>query len=266
MGALFKWKVVKQKYHGAELILITSQLKGIQVVKDLMILSDSYIYYKKSEELKMEKTFIEIGAGKGLGNAVAKKFAENGYKIVLMSRSVAHLKEYQAEFAKDGYSVDICHVDVSNQEQLKETLNKIKEQYPDIDTVHYNVGVTLPDSECNMNEKIMSERYQIDVIGAYQVMQTFANEEFAQKKGNILITGGGLAMYPMTDYLPLSMDKAALRAMVIAEHNEWKEKGLYIGIVTVTNVIGHAEGYEPDTIAEQFWKLFVERENVEIVY
>lgn len=73
-------------------------------------------------------------------------------------------------------------------------------------------------------------------------------------------------MYPMIAYLPLSMDKAALRAMVVAEHNEWQEKGLCIGTVTVTNTIGYAEGYEPDTIAEKFWDLFTKRENVEMVY
>lgn len=214
----------------------------------------------------MSKTFVEIGAGKGLGNAVARKFAENGYKVVLMARSEEHLKEYQTEFAEKGYQVDICPVDAADQKQLKETLDKIKNQYPDIDTIHYNVGVTVSDNSCTMNEKLMAERYQIDVLGAYQVMQAFANDEFAEKKGNILITGGGLAMYPMTAYLPLSMDKAALRAMVIAEHNEWQEKGLYIGTVTVTNTIGYAEGYEPDTIAEKFWELFTKRNDVEIVY
>ena len=45
----------------------------------------------------MSKTMIEIGAGKGLGNAVARKFAENGYKAVLLARNEEHLKEYQAE-------------------------------------------------------------------------------------------------------------------------------------------------------------------------
>lgn len=46
----------------------------------------------------MSKTFVEIGAGKGLGNAVAKKFASNGYKVVLMARSQEHLETYQKEF------------------------------------------------------------------------------------------------------------------------------------------------------------------------
>lgn len=128
------------------------------------------------------KTFVEIGAGKGMGNAVARKFAENGYKVVLMARSEEHLKEYQTEFAKKGYQVDICPVDVADQKQLKETLSKIKNQYLDIDIIHYNVGVTLPDNSCTIDEKLMAERYQIDVLGAYQVMQAFANDEFAEKK------------------------------------------------------------------------------------
>ena len=214
----------------------------------------------------MSKTMIEIGAGKGLGNAVARKFAENGYKVVLLARNEEHLKEYQAEFAEKGLAVDICVADAADQAGFKKTLEEIKAKYPDIDTIHYNVGITGPDSDFTVDEKLMAERYQVDVLGAYQVMQAFANEEFAGKGGTILATGGGFAMYPMTAYLPLSMDKAALRAMVIAEHNEWQEKGLFIGTVTVTNAIGYAEGYEPDTIAEKFWELFSNRNDAEIIY
>ena len=128
------------------------------------------------------------------------------------------------------------------------------------------MGITGRDSDFTIDEKLMAERYQVDVLGAYQVMQAFANDEFAGKGGTILATGGGFAMYPMTAYLPLSMDKAALRAMVIAEHNEWQEKGLFIGTVTVTNAIGYAEGYEPDTIAGKFWGLFGNRSDAEIIY
>ena len=91
-------------------------------------------------------------------------------------------------------------------------------------------------------------------------------EEFSKKQGAILITGGGLAMYPSADYLPLSMDKAALRAMVMALHPVCQAQGVFLGSVQVCNTIGGSKKYMPEKIADQFWKLYQDRTDAEIVY
>ena len=62
------------------------------------------------------------------------------------------------------------------------------------------------------------------------------------------------------------MDKAALRAMVQALSPVLKEKGIYIGTVQVTGVIGSNDHFAPKTIAEKFWELYTKQETNEIVY
>lgn len=47
----------------------------------------------------MKKTIIIVGAGKGLGNSIAKKFAQNNFRVVLMA------KEYEEKFSKKGIEV-----------------------------------------------------------------------------------------------------------------------------------------------------------------
>lgn len=110
------------------------------------------------------------------------------------------------------------------------------------------------------------EHYQADVAGAYNAVKLVLTDEFAAKKGALLVTGGGLALQPYIDYLPLSMDKAALRAMVQALVPEMEEKGVYIGTVQVTGRIGSNEHFSPQSIAEKFWELYEKRETHEIVY
>ena len=90
------------------------------------------------------------------------------------------------------------------------------------------------------------------------------NEEFARKKGCIFITGGGLAIHPFAGYLPLSMDKAALRAMVQALAPVYKEKGIYIGTVQLIGVIGSNEHFSAKSIADAFWKLYSKVKHKEI--
>lgn len=53
----------------------------------------------------MKKTIINVGAGKGLGNSIAKKFAQNNFRVVLMARNEKSLKEYEEKFSKKGIEV-----------------------------------------------------------------------------------------------------------------------------------------------------------------
>ena len=78
---------------------------------------------------------------------------------------------------------------------------------------------------------MLMEHYATDVAGAYNCIQCIATKEFAAKKETILLTGGGLARNPYIDYLPLSLDKAALRAMVQALAPHLEQQDIYLGTV-----------------------------------
>lgn len=214
----------------------------------------------------MKKLLVVIGAGKGLGNGVAEKFAANDFRVVLMARSETHLKEYAMEFASKGIEVYTQAADVADAADFAEGFQQVVKTYGVPDVVFYNVGVTVPDADCEINAKTLMDRYLVDVVGAYNTVRLLDTEDFAKKNGAILITGGGLALQPYAAYLPLSMDKAALRAMVQALSPVLNDKGIYIGTVQVTGAIGSNEHFAPKTIAEEFWKLYTERKTMEIVY
>ena len=212
----------------------------------------------------MKKIFV-VGAGKGLGNGVAEKFAQENFQVVLISRSEKNLADYQKSFAEKNIFVETQAADVSDFEKFAETFNKLVEKFGTPDVLFYNVGITSPDPE-NLGAKDLVTHYITDVAGAFNCIKLLDTKTFAEKHGAILITGGGLAIQPYAGYLPLSMDKAALRAMVQALTPVLNEKGIYIGTVQVTGVIGSNEKFLPKNIAEEFWKLYDKREVNEIIY
>lgn len=214
----------------------------------------------------MKKTVVVVGAGQGLGNGVAEKFGSNDFRVILMARNEAHLKEYAANFAAKGIEVYTQAADAADFDGFAQAFRKVVETYGTPDVVFYNVGITIADDEVKMTTQTLVERYMVDVAGVYNCITLADTDEFAAKKGAILVTGGGLALQPYAGYLPLSMDKAALRAMIQALSPVLKEKGIYIGTVQVTGTIGSSDFYAPKTIAEEFWKLYTERETFEIVH
>lgn len=216
----------------------------------------------------MKKTVFVVGAGKGLGNAVARQFAAHDFRVVLMSRHAEHLSAYQQSMQDEGIEVDTQVVDACDQVALAEGMQQAMQRFGVPDVLFYNVGITTADSELPHAVTVsdMQQRYLVDVLGAYTCIQQVLGDAFSAKQGAILITGGGLAMYPNAAYLPLSMDKAALRAMVQALHPVYKDAGIFIGSVQVCDTIGGSERYMPEKIAEQFWTLYQQRSESEIVY
>lgn len=215
----------------------------------------------------MKKTIFVIGAGRGCGNSVAEKFGREDFRVVLISRSEEHLSEYAADFAAKGIEVYTKAADAADFAGMTRVMTDLKEKFGVPDVLFYNVGVTLADADLSgpKDASLLLDRFRIDVAGAYNALQQVLGEEFSQKQGAFLVTGGGLSLYPMYAYLPLSMDKAALRAMCLALHEELKKQQIFVGTVTVTGLIAPGQPCDPAILAEDFWQLYSKRQECEIV-
>lgn len=213
-----------------------------------------------------KKTIVVVGAGQGLGNHVAERFGKEGFRVILMARNAQSLKAYEQEFTAKGMETYTQVVDAARPETLTEAISWVKNTFGVPEVLVYNVGITVPDESVKIDSEELIRRYQVDVAGAYHCICQVADEEFGQKKGAIILTGGGLALYPNAAYLPLSLDKAALRAMAYALHEEFKPQGIFVGTVTVCGVIGGDDFFAPSRIAGSFWQMYCERSRCEIVY
>lgn len=213
------------------------------------------------------KTILVIGAGSGLGNAVARQFGQHGFKVALMARNLQSLEKYKAEFNEKGIETVVQTVDVTKLDEVKSAYQSIRDKIGTPDVLFYNVGITIPDETTSIDAQSLIKRYQADVVGAYAFIQlVMSDQKFVQNQGTILLTGGGLAMNPSSKFLPLSMDKAALRAMAIALHSEYQNKGVDVGIVNICGAIGKSKKYMPENIAQKYWQLYQDKNKVEITF
>lgn len=215
----------------------------------------------------MKKTIYVLGAGNGCGNRVAEKFGNNGFRVVLMARNAGHLAQYEQEFKEKGIEVFTKTVDAADFDMVSKAFAELKEEVGTPDVLFYNVGITMPDASlAEKNAQLLVDRFRVDAAGAYHAIQQVIGKEFSEKNGTILVTGGGFGLYPMDEFLPLSMDKAALRAMCIALHNKLKEQNVYVGTLTVTDSIVPGGKCDPSALAEDFWKMYVDRRECELMH
>lgn len=213
-----------------------------------------------------KKTIVIVGAGKGMGNHIAKKFAENDFKVVLMARNQEALDGYVKEFTEQGIEAYAVTADAADTNSLKTAFDKVREQFGTVDVLVYNAAVLKGGKPTELSAQELMTRYQVDVASALYCVQQVLPQQLEKKEGTLLFTGGGLALAPMAEYTTVSMHKAALRALAITLNQELKEKGIFSGTVTITGNVEEGTHFAPGLIAEKYWQLYVERKECEIIY
>ena len=213
-----------------------------------------------------KKTIVVVGAGQGLGNHVAERFGKEGFRVVLLARNGQSLKAYQEQFEAGGIETHVFEADAAKPETLTAALAQVMQQFGAPDVLIYNVGITAADDPQTMDSAELMRHYQVDVASAYACVRQVATDEFAGKNGTIIFTGGGLATHPTAGFIPLSLDKAALRTLAYILHDELQPRGIFVGTVTVCGSIGIDNYFAPAQIAEAYWQMYKERGACEMRY
>jgi short-subunit dehydrogenase len=86
-------------------------------------------------------TCVILGAGKGIGQSVAKEFKSRGYHIALCARNKEKLTELAEQLGDD---TSTWTVDVADSENLKQTLADIANSQGDIEVLIYNAYSAEP--------------------------------------------------------------------------------------------------------------------------
>lgn len=90
----------------------------------------------------MEKTILITGATSGFGEASARRFAKEGWRLMLAARRIERLKGLQEELG-DETSVHIIELDVRDQKAVMAELTNLPENFSKIDVLVNNAGLAL---------------------------------------------------------------------------------------------------------------------------
>lgn len=212
---------------------------------------------------------VIVGAGHGVSMGIARRFGREGYQIALVARRQKALTEYIAELAKVDITAQGFTADASDSASIEGAFDAIRTGLGDADVLVYNAAAirTGKPSELNIEDAIADMRVNVGgaILSAQQVIPAMRQ----RKSGTILFTGGGLALNPYPDYASLAMGKAALRNLTYSLGAELEADTIQVGTVTIAGFVQAGTYFDPDKIAEAFWKLHsqapAERER-EIIY
>lgn len=213
---------------------------------------------------------IIIGAGTGISYGVAQKFGNEGYRIALIARNEAKLKQLATSLQQDGIEVIYAAGDVAREDSLKGALDQISEAAGIADMILYNPSGASNKDILDLDWETIKDMLDISVGGYFNLMKMVLPSYLQQNHGKLFVTGGGLSLSGDPRMTALSMGKAAQRNLVQAFQKKVEGTHVHIAQVIVRGYVQPTdEKYNPAAIAEIFWKLFLQQPGdfeYEIIY
>lgn len=204
------------------------------------------------------KLCIVAGFGPGMGLAIARRFAREGFDLALLARHPD--PSFVAELERLGVTVAAYPTDLSRVEAIAEIMARIRAAQGPADVLVYNGGAWNEGAPLAMSAEAFQRDLALCIGGAYACAQAVAPDMKARGGGVILLTGGGLALNPGygVSVLSLTAGKAGLRGLALALHDALKSDGIHVGMVTIAGIVAPGTAFDPDRIADRYWDLHQE--------
>jgi short-subunit dehydrogenase len=196
-----------------------------------------------------------VGAGPGLGMAIARRFATEGYHITLIARGTDGLEKLADGLADTGAKVDTISADASDPDALGNRITGLYSGQDAPGVVVYNAVMGAPDQLLSSSVAHLQTAYAVDVIGAIVVAQRAAPGMRAAGSGTIIVTGGGFADHPIPVLATVSLGKAALRSAATMLGADLKADGIRVATLTIAGQIVEGTPFDPERIAERYWEV-----------
>jgi NAD(P)-dependent dehydrogenase (short-subunit alcohol dehydrogenase family) len=227
----------------------------------------------------MSSTIAVVGAGPGLGRAIARRFGSAGHPVALVSRNRHKLETIAASLRGEGITTGVFPADVTDEATLAAALSAAASELGRIGVMSYSPAATwdhtpgqLPDlaamgitSAIETTPSSARAQFELLTAGALAASGAVLPAMRQAGEGALLFTTGMSGMVPMAMMGSTGIAQAGLRNWAGAVRDDLAKDGVYVGHVSIGLPIipGSGEG-DPDAIAERWFQLAQARDTFEV--
>jgi len=139
---------------------------------------------------------IVTGASRGIGYAIAKRFAEEGARVVInYKNSEGAARKLLREVRAAGGEGIVFGADVSNAGQVQRMVKAVMRRYGRVDILVNNAGVMLTETFLDAPDGVWDETIDVNLKGAYLCSKAVAPAMMKQKRGKIINISSNSGLY-----------------------------------------------------------------------
>jgi NAD(P)-dependent dehydrogenase (short-subunit alcohol dehydrogenase family) len=193
------------------------------------------------------KVAIVTGGGRGIGKAIAYRFAEAGANVVIASRKIEVLEATAKEFESlPGKTFPVaCHV--GRADELENLVSQTESRFGPIDILVNNSATNIGQGpSLNVTDEMFAKMMEINVLSAFRLIRLTAPKMMEREGGSIINIVSIAGLRPQVEGVLYSMSKAALIMMTRSLSIEFGKRNVRVNAI--------APGLIKTDFSEFFWK------------
>jgi NAD(P)-dependent dehydrogenase (short-subunit alcohol dehydrogenase family) len=214
-----------------------------------------------------ERVAAVLGVGPGLGAAVARRFAGEGFCVALMARREESVAGVREEIEGGGGTALSFSADATDPDSVAASFERVRGELGDPEVFVYNAGAFQMGGILDLSPQQFDECFRANCAGAFYAAQQVLPAMVEAGRGTILLTGASAAMRGKANFSALAVGKFGLRALAQSMAREFGPQGVHVSHIIVDgqiNTPGARERFpdredhtllSPDAIAETYWLL-----------
>lgn len=177
------------------------------------------------------KTVVVTGASKGIGRAVAKEFANNGYNVVICyNHSVSAAQELLAEVSEIARAIAV-RVDVSKEDEVQNMIDITKKTFGTIDVLVNCAGVSDTSLLIDSTKEDYDFVFDTNMRGTYNTCKLVGREMLSNQSGKIINISSIWGLLGGSCESVYSASKGAIIAFTKALAKEFGPNGINVNAV-----------------------------------
>ena len=185
----------------------------------------------------MAKTAVISGVGSGLGAALARCFADQGYQVAMLARSVGFTESLAEELNADGKTALALPADITDAGQVATAFARIREQLGTVDVMVNHAGNAVWKEFVDLTPAEFERSWRVCADGSRLCSQEAARDMLARGNGAILFTGATSSIRGRGGALAFSSAKFAVRGLAWSLAREFWPRGIHVAHVIIDGVL-----------------------------
>ena len=184
-----------------------------------------------------DRVAVVTGGSKGIGLAVARRFAGSGAKVAILARGVQDLKAAREQLARDRLEVHDYVCDVAKAADISATYDKIVKDLGRIDILVNNAGTSRAMPFETVTDEVWQEDLDLKLFAAIRFSRLVWPGMKARKWGRIINVLNVGAKAPAAASTPTSVSRAAGMALTKVMANEGAAHNILVNAMLVGLIV-----------------------------
>ena len=213
---------------------------------------------------------VGVGASRGLGAAIARRFLKGGHPVVIAGRNESKLQATTGELKEIGGKVAYAVGDAVRSDDVKRFVAEAEKLAPLAVAIH-NAGGNDPGPFLQVSEESFTRHWREHALGGFQLAQAAIPLLVQHGGGSLFFTGATGSLRGKANFAPFASAKAALRNLAQSIAREYGPRNIHVGHLIIDGGIegdrllsrapqlqsqrGQDGLLHPDAIAQAYWDM-----------